>query len=180
MQSQWKPAMRNISLRRRLRVDQVGGVTQVLDQMGELLLGAVSRHDLVVAQEVRGVRFLLQLVAVPRVTHADFRLGGIAGLPDAGFGGHVLPGPGHVGENPVQLVESVGIAVLGRELAGFDHADDRAGRGDVTEKFFVKMFASTDQKVRKLLATDVCHTKSKCSCINAQVSVWSLLARLDP
>jgi len=127
--------------------DDVGRVLQVGDDAGELLFGAVGRHHKVEAEELRGVGFLLELVAVAGRAKANEFFVGIARGADAVADGHVVPATREVGEDAVDAVKGVRDAVEGRENAGGDVADPAVGGRDVFDDFAIEMFGAPDEEV---------------------------------
>ena len=83
--------------------------------MRELLLGAVRTQDLIEAEQIRRVRFPLELVAAPGEAHADERGARIARLADTGRGRNVFPRTAKVREYVFKTVKGVLDAVLGFE-----------------------------------------------------------------
>ena len=80
-----------------------------------MLFGAPLAQDLIEAEQIRRVRFPLELVAAPREPHADQSRARIARLADTGRGRNVFPRTAKVREYVFKTVKGVLDAVLGFE-----------------------------------------------------------------
>jgi hypothetical protein len=126
-----------------MTVDDARATAQCLDDVRELFLGPVRTQYLRETKQVRPIRPLEQLVAVPREPHPDLGQRRIARVPDTTLRRNRRPRRTQIRPDLVETVKGVAYALLGRKFAGRHMPNPTVLGVQVNYDLVVKMLASS-------------------------------------